>query len=60
MVFGNPVSQFLPVLFRSPCMLIPTEHALFSLPVKFGGLGIPDSVQSASGSYQASVCATSV
>ena len=51
-------SQFLPVLFGSS--ITPAERRLFSLPAKFGGLGILDPVQSASGSYQASVHATSV
>ena len=51
-------SQFLPVLFGSS--ITPAERRLFSLPAKFGGLGILDPVWSASGSYQASVHATSV
>ena len=51
-------SQFLPVLFG--CEITPSEHQLFSLPTRLGGLGILDPTTSASRFYQASVHATSV
>ena len=51
-------SQFLPVLFG--CKITPSEHKLFSLPTRLGGLGILDPPTSASRFYQASVHATFV